>query len=109
MRFQVGDWVRRKPEYQDRGTWHSGDAVVQVVGASGDYIETSGGEGIAYRFDKVEAPPELDHFALGMALVLAEEVARGSVRGEPVDYQNGGYVSHWLRACVTEALLSEEG
>jgi len=119
VRFQVGDWVRRKPAHQGR-PWPYGDATVRVA-ATSIYHEIAVNDEWHCNwhprfFDPAKAPATFDPHALGMALVLANELANECVVNHGRDYKadwsetedRHGYVSDWLRACVTEELLSQE-
>jgi len=108
VRFKVGDWVRRKSEFQAIN-WTFGSAEMRVSGVvpqvRGSALCLQGGFDLydSDRFDLVRAT--LDPHALGMALVLADELIateRGFDAYEQFD------VADWLRACVTEELLSQE-
>lgn len=57
--FNVGDKVRRKPEFRTEGGWSFGGQLLTVTQVEGAWIETdeSLGSGFAHRFDLVEAAP----------------------------------------------------
>jgi len=115
VRFKVGDWVRRKPEFQAIN-WRHGSAKMRVVGVVqrsciDQWLELQGDRAGCYdhnRFDLVTAA--MDTHALGMALVLAGYIAE-EWHGGPDAFKrcDEAYaVAQWLRACVTEELLSQE-
>jgi len=111
--FRVGDWVRRKPEHQDAGQWNHGDQVLCVTRVHGSYLDFEGMYPQDWGWMCVTfelARERFDPHALGMALVLAGEIAE-EWHGGPDAFKrcDEAYaVAYWLRACVTEALLSQE-
>jgi len=112
VRFQVGDWVRLKPEWQDGVNWTLGETPLRIRKVDGAYcyLETTGTEWNLDRFLPCAAPVEpFDPHALGIALVLSDLLVQEAL-GSP--FTLVGYrqldVADWLRACVTEELLSQE-
>ena len=109
MTFHVGDWVRRKPEFQNLYSWGSRDAAVQVEEVDKSAIAIAG-EGWRHSvcFDLASAP--IDHHALGMALELAGLLYADwlSVDGGPAHPGDNFDTADWLRARVTRELLGGE-
>jgi hypothetical protein len=110
--FRVGDWVRRKPEYQDVDVydWPHGNSAVRVTDVHGTTIAVNDGrcEWFWGNFQPAEAPTTLDPHALGMALVLADELDIDAISlWAGVSYAQLA-VADWLRAEVTRELLEAE-
>jgi len=112
VRFKVGDWVRRKANCQGTGGWNYGDRALLVTRVHDSYLEFEGMDPQDWGWMPVAfewAVERFDPHALGMALVLAGYIAE-EWHGGPDAFKrcDEAYaVAQWLRACVTEELLSQ--